>query len=331
MNDRSAEAAKSRRQAELRLKQYEHVHEKGSYMSRENFNDLIAFLAVAREKSFTRAAAKMGVSQSALSHTVRLLEERLGLRLLTRTTRSVTPTNAGDYLIRNIGPHFDQIESQIASLSELRDVPSGLIRVTATDDVIAYILRPRIEQFLKKYPDVKVEINADLKLVDIVAERFDTGVRLGEQVTKEMTSVPLTPDIRFVVVGTKSYFRKNAKPKVPHDLLKHQCITMRLPTHGGIYAWEFEKNGRDVKVRVDGPLIFNSIFPVRDACLDGLGLAHMPEMVAEKYIADGRLVKVLQDWCPYWTGYHLCFPHHHQNTMPFSLFVEAMRYEPVES
>ncbi|MBS1059877.1 LysR family transcriptional regulator [Gluconobacter sp. Dm-44] len=296
-------------------------------MSRENFNDLIAFLAVAREKSFTRAAAKLGVSQSALSHTIRLLEERLGLRLLTRTTRSVTPTNAGDYLIRNIGPHFDQIESQIASLAELRDAPSGMIRVTATDDVIAYLLRPKMEQFLKKYPDIKIEIHADLKLVDIVAERFDAGIRLGEQVTKEMTSVPLTPDIRFVVVGTKSYFRKNPKPKVPHDLLKHRCITMRLPTHGGIYAWEFEKDGRDVRVRVDGPLIFNSIFPVRDACLDGLGLAHMPEMVAEKYIADGRLVKVLQDWCPYWTGYHLCFPQHHQNSMPFSLFVEEMGYE----
>lgn len=205
-------------------------------MSRENLNDLIAFLAVAREKSFTRAAAKLGVSQSALSHTVRLLEERLGLRLLTRTTRSVTPTNAGDYLIRNIGPHFDQIETQLASLGQLRDEPSGMIRITATDDVIAYILRPRIEKFIKKYPDVKIEINADLKLVDIVAERFDAGVRLGEQVTKEMTSVPLTPDIRFVVVGTKSYFRKHPKPKAPHDLLKHQCITMRLPTYGGIYA-----------------------------------------------------------------------------------------------
>lgn len=296
-------------------------------MSRENLNDLVSFLAVAREKSFTRAAAKLGVSQSALSHTVRLLEERLGLRLLTRTTRNVTPTNAGEYLIRNLGPHFDQIETKIASLGELRDQPSGMIRITATDDIIAYVLRPKIEQFLKKYPDVKIEINADLKLVDIVAERFDAGIRLGEQVTKEMTSVPLTPDIRFVVVGTKSYFRKNPKPKVPHDLLKHQCITMRLPTYGGIYAWEFEKSGRDIRVRVDGPLIFNSIFPVRDACLDGLGLAHMPEMVAEKYIAEGHLVQVLEDWCPYWTGYHLCFPHHHQNTMPFSLFVEEMRHK----
>lgn len=299
-------------------------------MSRENFNDLIAFLAVAREKSFTRAAAKLGVSQSALSHTIRLLEERLGLRLLTRTTRRVTPTNAGEYLIRNIGPHFDQIETQLASLDQLRERPSGMIRITATDDVISYILRPKIARFVKKYPDVKIEINADLKLIDIVAERFDAGVRLGEQVTKEMTSVPLTPDIRFVVVGTKSYFKKHSKPKVPHDLLKHQCITMRLPTHGGIYAWEFEKNGRDVRVRVDGPLIFNSIFPVREACLDGLGLAHMPEMVAEKYIAEGHLVSVLQDWCPYWTGYHLCFPHHHQNSMPFSLFVKEMRHEPGE-
>ncbi|WP_215762253.1 LysR family transcriptional regulator [Acetobacter sp. P1H12_c] len=300
-------------------------------MSRENLNDLLAFLAVARERSFTRAAAKLGVSQSALSHTIRLLEERLGLRLLTRTTRSVTPTNAGDHLIRNIGPHFDQIETQIAALGQLRGQPSGMIRLTAPDDVIAYILRPRIEAFLKKYPDVKIEISADLKLVDIAAERFDAGIRLGEQVTKEMTSIPLTPDIRFVVVGTKSYFRKNPKPKVPSDLLKHRCITMRLPTYGGIYAWEFEKNGRDLKVRVDGPLIFNSIFPVRDACLDGLGLAHMPEIVAEKFIADGRLVKVLEDWCPYWTGYHLCFPHHHQNTMPFALFVEEMRQTPLHA
>lgn len=297
-------------------------------MSRENLNDLLAFLAVARERSFTRAAAKLGVSQSALSHTIRQMEERLGLRLLTRTTRSVSPTNAGEYLIRNIGPHVDQIEAQIASLGQLRGAPSGVIRITAPDDVIAYILRPRIAAFVKKYPDIKIEINADLRLVDIAAERFDAGIRLGEQATKEMTAIPLTPDIRFVVVGTKSYFKKNPKPKVPHDLLNHHCITIRLPTHGGIYAWEFEKNGRDMKIRVEGPLIFNSIFPIRDACLDGLGLAHMPEMVAQEYIADGRLVKVLEDWCPYWTGYHLCFPHHHQHTMPFSLFVEEMRHKP---
>ena len=283
-------------------------------------------MAVARVTSFARPAAKLGVSQSALSHTIRLLEERLDLRLLTRTTRSVTPTNAGEYLLRNIGPHFDQIEAQLASLGQLRDTPSGMIRITATDDIIAYILRPKIAAFVKKYPDVKIEINADLKLVDIVAERFDAAVRLGEQVTKEMTSVPLTPDIRFVVVGSKSYFKKNPKPKAPHDLLKHRCLTIRLPTHGGIYAWEFEKNGRDIRVRVDGPLIFNNIFSIRDACLDGLGLAHMPEMVAEKHIAEGRLVQVLEDWCPYWTGYHLCFPRHHQNTMPFSLFVEEMQH-----
>ncbi|MCP1274394.1 LysR family transcriptional regulator [Gluconobacter albidus] len=295
-------------------------------MSRENLNDLLAFLAVAREKSFTRAAAKLGVSQSALSHTIRLLEERLGLRLLTRTTRSVTPTTAGEYLLRNIGPHFDQIEVQLASLGQLRGAPSGMIRITATDDITAYILRPKIEAFLKKYPDVKIEINADLRLIDIVSERFDAAVRLGEQVTKEMASVPLTPDIRFVVVGSKSYFKQNPKPKVPPDLLKHSCITIRLPTHGGIYAWEFEKDGRDVRVRVDGPLIFNNVFSIRDACLDGLGLAHLPEMVAEKYVAEGRLVQVLEDWCPYWTGYHLCFPHHHQNTMPFSLFVEEIRH-----
>lgn len=298
-------------------------------MSRENLNDLQAFIAVAREKSFTKAAAKLGVSQSALSHTVRLLEQRLGLRLLARTTRSVTSTSAGEHLIRNIGPHFDQIEAQIASLGHLKNEPSGIIRITATDDAIAYILREKLNRFVEKYPSVKIEIVADLKLVDIVADGYDAAIRLGEQVTKEMASIPLTPDIRFVVVGTKSYFKKNPKPKVPHDLLQHRCITMRLPTHGGIYAWEFEKNGHDLKVRTDGPLIFNSIFPVRDACLDGLGLAHMPEIMAEKYIADGRLVKVLEDWCPHWNDYRLCFPRHHENLMPFALFLEEMRQDPV--
>ncbi|AEH63374.1 LysR family transcriptional regulator [Zymomonas mobilis] len=298
------------------------------FMSRANLNDLQSFLIVAQEKSFTKAAAKLGVSQSALSHTVRQLEARLNLTLLIRTTRSVTPTSAGEYLIQNMAPHFDQIEKQLASIGELRNQPTGTIRITSTDDALAYVIRPKIKGFLQKYPGVKIELVSDLKLVDIFTEKFDAAIRLGENVTKEMASVPLTPDIRFTVVGSPEYFQNKPIPETPQDLLNHQCITIRLPTHGGIYAWEFEKAGRDIKIRVDGPLVFNSIFPIRNACLDGLGLAHMPEIMAQKYIEEGRLIPVLGDWCPYWSGYHLCFPHHYENIRPFSLFLEEMRYRP---
>ncbi|MHC0613004.1 LysR family transcriptional regulator [Komagataeibacter oboediens] len=300
-------------------------------MSREYLNDLNAFLAVAREKSFTRAAAKLGVSQSALSHTIRQLEQRLGIPLLTRTTRSVSTTHAGDYLVRHVGPHLDQIETQISAIGQLQNRPSGTIRITAADDAIACIIRPKLSEFLRKYPEIKVELNASLKMVDLIKERFDAGVRMGEHTNKEMASIPITSDVRFVVVGSPSYFKGRKKPQNPSDLLQHNCITMRLPTRGGIYAWEFEKDGEELKIRVDGQLVLNGSLAVCDACLDGIGLGHMPEMVAKKYIADGRLISVLQDWLPFWSGYHLCFPHNHENTMPFSLFAEEMRYTPEHS
>jgi DNA-binding transcriptional LysR family regulator len=295
-------------------------------MPRENVNDLLAFLAVAREQSFTKAAAKLGVSQSALSHTVRQLEERLGIRLLTRTTRSVSPTDAGERLLRSIGPRFDEIEAELAALSEFREKPAGTIRITATDYAIDGLLWPKLKMFLPGYPDIKVELINDYGLSDIVAERYDAGVRLGEQVAKDMISVRIGPDVRFTVVGAPSYFARHPPPKTPQDLIGHTCITLRLPTHGGIYAWEFEKDGHELRVRVDGQLVFNSIFHILNAAVAGFGLAHMPEDLAQPHLAEGRLQRVLEDWCPYWSGYHLYYPSRRQSSPAFALLVDALRY-----
>jgi DNA-binding transcriptional LysR family regulator len=295
-------------------------------MSRENINDLLAFLAVAREKSFTRAAAKLGVSQSALSHTVRKLEQRLGVRLLTRTTRSVSPTDAGERLLQNVGPRFQEIEAELEMLSEFREKPAGNIRISASDYAIDNVMWTRLVPLLKAYPDIKVEVISDYGLADIVAERFDAGVRMGEQVAKDMISVRLTPDIRFTVVGAPSYLAGRTIPQTPQDLVGHTCVNLRLPTYGGLYAWEFEKDGREVRVRVEGQVIFNSIFQILKACVEGLGLAHMPEDMAEPYLADGRLVKVLDDWCPRWEGYHIYYPSRRQSLPAFALLIEALRY-----
>jgi DNA-binding transcriptional LysR family regulator len=295
-------------------------------MPRENVNDLLAFLAVAREQSFTKAAAKLGVSQSALSHTVRQLEERLGIRLLTRTTRSVSPTEAGERLLRSIGPRFDEIEAELAALSEFREKPAGTIRITATDYAIDGLLWPKLQTFLPEYPDIKVELINDYGLSDIVAERYDAGVRLGEQVAKDMISVRIGPNVRFTVVGAPSYFARHPPPKTPQDLIGHTCITLRLPTHGGIYAWEFEKDGHELRVRVDGQLVFNSIFHILNAAVAGFGLAHMPEDLAQAHFAEGRLQRVLEDWCPYWSGYHLYYPSRRQSSPAFALLVDALRY-----
>jgi DNA-binding transcriptional LysR family regulator len=295
-------------------------------LSRINVNDFLAFLAVARERSFTRAAAKIGVSQSALSHTIRHLEARLGIRLLTRTTRSVSPTEAGERLLQTLGPRFEEIEAEIEALSELREKPTGTIRITATDYAIETILWPKLKTFLLDYPDIKVELVIDYGLTDIVAERFDAGVRLGEQVAKDMISMRIGPDVRFAVVATPSYFGRHPRPKVPQDLTQHSCIALRLPTHGGIYAWEFEKNGRELRVRVEGRVIFNSIFQVLKACVDGLGIAHVPEDIAESHIASGQLVRVLEDWCPAWDGYQIYYPSRRQSSPAFSLLVDALRY-----
>lgn len=293
-------------------------------MPRDNINDLLAFLAVARERSFTKAAAKLGVSQSALSHTVRGLEQRLGVRLLTRTTRSVSPTEAGEHVLRTIGPRFEEIDAELEALSAFREKPSGTIRITAGDHAIHSIIWPRLKQFLLTYPDIKLELTIDYGLVDIVAGRYDAGVRLGEQVAKDMIAMRIGPDVRFAVVAAKSYFQNHPPPETPQDLVGHSCINLRLPTYGGLYAWEFERDGREMRVRVDGQLVFNSILRVLEAAVDGLGVAYMPEDLAQPHLADGRLKRVLENWCPHWTGYHLYYPSRRQSSPAFTLLLAAL-------
>lgn len=295
-------------------------------MPRTDLNDIVAFLAVARERSFTRAAAQLGVSQSALSQTLRGLESRLGLRLLTRSTRSVAPTEAGERLLRAAGPRLEEIESELAALSELRDKPSGTIRITAHDHAIRAVLWPALETLLPDYPDIKVEIVIDYGLTDIVAERYDAGVRTGEMVAKDMIAVRIGPDMRTAVVGAPSYFATRPKPKTPRDLTAHGCINLRLPTHGGLYAWEFEKGKRELRVRVEGQLVFNGTDPMLDAALAGAGLAYVPGDTVRPYLADGRLIRVLADWCPPYSGYHLYYPSRRQPTPAFTLLVDALRY-----
>src|SRR5881392_1314696 len=295
-------------------------------MQREHFNDLIAFLAVARERSFTRAAAQLGVSQSALSHAISGLEARLGLRLLTRTTRSVSPTEAGERLLLTVGHRFEEIEAELESLSELREKPAGTIRITATDYAADTILFPKLAKILPEYPDIKVEIIVDYGLTDIVAQRYDAGVRAGEQVAKDMIAVRIGPDIRMAVVGAPSYFAKRSPPKKPQDLTEHNCINLRLPTYGGLYAWEFEKGDGELRVRVDGQLVLNSTAQMLKAALAGFGLAYVPHDVAQPHVAEGRLNRVLEDWCPPYTGYHLYYPSRRQSSPAFNLLVDALRY-----
>jgi DNA-binding transcriptional LysR family regulator len=295
-------------------------------MLRQDISDLLAFLAVARERSFTRAAAKLGVSQSALSHTIREMETRLRLRLLTRTTRSVSPTEAGERLLRTVGPHLDQIDTELTALNKFRDKPAGTIRITVGEHAAETILWPAIAKLLPNYPDVSVEVTIDYGLTDIVAERYDAGVRLGEQVGKDMIAVRIGPDMRMAVVAAPSYFKTRRRPKTPEDLTSHTCINLRLPTYGGLYAWEFEKNGRELKVRVDGQLVFNNIVLRLNAALAGLGLAYLPEDMVKMHFAKRRLVRVLADWCPPFSGYHLYYPSRRQHTPAFTLLVDALRY-----
>jgi DNA-binding transcriptional LysR family regulator len=296
-------------------------------MPRENLNDIVAFLAVAKARSFTKAAAQIGVSQSALSHTIRGLEERLGLRLLTRTTRSVAPTEAGERLLRAAEPRLEEIEAELAALSDLRDKPSGTIRITAHDHALRAVLWPALERLLPEYPDIRVEIVIDYGLTDIVAERYDAGVRSGEMVAKDMIAVRIGPDMRSAVVGAPSYFAARPRPKRPGDLIAHDCINLRLPTHGGLYAWEFEKAGQQSRVRVEGQLVFNASGPMLDAALAGFGLAYVPEDSVRAHLADGRLVRVLADWCPPYPGYHLYYPSRRQPTPAFALLVNALRWK----
>jgi DNA-binding transcriptional LysR family regulator len=295
-------------------------------MRRENINDFLAFIAVAREQSFTKAAAQMGVSQSALSYTIRTLEARLELRLLTRTTRSVSLTEAGERLLLSIGPRFDEIEGEIAALSAMRDKPAGTVRITTVEHAAETILWPALASLLTEYPDINVEIINEYALKDIVADRYDAGVRLGEQVDKDMISVPISADFRPVVVGSPSYFEARKAPVTPQDLTEHSCIQLRLPTHGGFYIWDFEKDGRELKVRVQGRTAFNSIGMMRQAALDGFGLAYIPEDQASSAIKDGRLVRVLADWCPPRPAYHLYYPSRRQHLPAFALVIEALRY-----
>ncbi|MDY0884939.1 LysR substrate-binding domain-containing protein [Dongia soli] len=294
-------------------------------MERGSFDNLRALIAVGRERSFTKAAGKLGLSQSALSQTIRQLESKVGLRLLARTTRSVSLTEAGERLVRVAAPRFEEIEAELDALSELRRKPAGTVRITAGDHAIQSILWPKLTKFLRSYPDIKLEIAIDYGLTDIVTERYDAGVRLGEQIATDMIAVRIGPDIRFAVVGASSYFAKRALPKMPRDLIDHNCINLRLPTYGGLYAWEFEKSGRELKVRVEGQLVFNSIFQVLEAAVAGLGLAYVPEDIARPYLAKGRLKQVLSEWCSPWTGYHLYYPHQRQSSPAFALLVEALR------
>jgi DNA-binding transcriptional LysR family regulator len=297
-------------------------------MPRTNLDDIVAFIAVARERSFTRAAARLGVSQSALSQTVRGLETRLGLRLLTRTTRSVAPTEAGERLLRAAAQRIDEIDAELASLSALRERPSGTIRITTHDHAARAVLLPALEKVLPDHPDVKVEIVIDYGLTDIVAERFDAGIRSGEMVAKDMIAVRIGPDLRSAVVGAPSYFAGRSKPRRPQDLTGHNCINLRLPTHGGLYAWEFDKGARELRVRVEGQLVTNGSATMLDAALAGFGLAYLPEQVVQPHLAAGRLIRVLADWCQPYPGYHLYYPSRRQPTRAFALLVEALRYPP---
>jgi DNA-binding transcriptional LysR family regulator len=295
-------------------------------MRRDVIADLTAFLMVARERSFTRAAAKLAVSQSALSQTIRGLETRLGVRLLTRTTRSVAPTEAGERLLERIGPHFDEIGAELAALGELAEKPAGRIRITTSEHAAWTLLWPALERLLPEHPGIKVELNFDAGLTDIVAEGFDAGVRLGEQVAKDMIALRIGPDMRMAAVAAPDYCVRHGIPDSPHDLARHICINLRLPTLGGFYVWEFEREGRPLNVRVDGQLAFNNARIILHAAIAGFGIAFVPENQVLEEIGAGRLVRVLEDWCPPFPGYHLYYPSRRQPTPAFTLLVEALRY-----
>ncbi|MFD1261239.1 LysR family transcriptional regulator [Entomomonas asaccharolytica] len=295
-------------------------------MQRENLNDILVFLVVARERSFTRAAAKLGVSQSALSHTIRGLESRLNIRLLTRTTRSVSPTEAGEHLLQTVGPHFAEIEAQMVALSELRDKPAGTIRISAAEHPANVVVWPKLKDFLQDYPDINVELTVDYGMIDIVKQRYDAGVRTGELIANDMIAVRIGPDMRMAVVANADYFKEYAIPKTPQDLINHNCINLRLPTYDSIYAWEFEKEGHKQRIHVKGQLTFNLTSQRLEAALAGLGLAYIPEDLARPYIVTGELISVLDDWCPYFAGYYLYYPNRRQASSAFKLLVEALRY-----
>ena len=295
-------------------------------MTVESYDQLAIFAVVAQERSFTRAAARQGMSQPALSRAMRQLEERLGVRLLARTTRSVAPTQAGEHLLQVIAPRFDEINSELALLSKFRDRPAGKLRITAGEHAAIAVLQPVLARLLPDHPDLSIEIIVDYGLTDIVAEGFDAGVRLGEQVAKDMIAMRIGPDMRMAVIGSPAYFSHYPKPVIPADLMAHNCITLRMPTHGGLFMWEFEKNGQALNVRIEGQLVFNNIAMRLESVLQGLGLAYMPEDVVRPYIEQGRLIRVLEDWCEPYSGYHLYYPSRRQSSPAFTLLREALRY-----
>jgi DNA-binding transcriptional LysR family regulator len=294
-------------------------------MPRRNLNDLLAFVTVARQGSFTRAAGTLGVTPSALSQAIRGLEDGLQIRLLTRTTRSVATTTAGERLMKAIGHRFDEIESELDALTDLRDKPAGTVRITCGDHVLHSVLLPKLTPLLREYPDIKLEFDMNYGFRDIVADRFDAGVRMGNTIDKDMIAVPIGPSLRMAVVASPDYFALHPIPKSPNDLTAHACINQRMPTSGGLYVWDFERRGRQVNVRVDGPLIFNTARPQVDAALAGLGITLLPEDELMSHLEAGRLVRVLQDWCPKFSGYHLYFPSRRQPSPAFSLVVKALR------
>jgi DNA-binding transcriptional LysR family regulator len=295
-------------------------------MKRGDLDDLLAFVAVARERSFTKAAAQLGLSQSSLSHLIREMEERLGVRLLTRTTRSVSPTEAGERLLATVAPRLEEIGAELSALSDYRDKPAGTIRISASEHCVDSVLLPKLTKFLPDYPDIKVEVIVDNGLIDIVAARYDAGVRAGGIVAQDMIAVRIGPDLRMTVVGSPSYFRKRPEPKKPQDLVNHNCINLRLPTHGGLYAWEFEKGRDELKVRVDGQFVVSGTSQKLAGALSGLGLAYVPEDVVLPYVAKGKLKRVLEDWCEPYTGYHIYYPSRRQSSAAFTLLVDALRH-----
>ncbi|WP_342609178.1 LysR family transcriptional regulator [Vibrio tritonius] len=292
----------------------------------KNYNDLLAFVTVAREGSFTKAAGQLGVSQSALSHTVKGLEERLDVRLLHRTTRSVSPTEAGERLLQSVGPKLADIDRELEMVNEFKLRPAGTIRITAAEHALKTILWPKIKQVLKEYPDITVEISMNYGFVDIVAERFDAGVRLGESLEQDMIAIPISPRLRMAVVATPEYWTNHGKPVTPHELVNHRCINIRLPTLGGVYAWEFEKDGKVINVNVKGQIVIESSVNRLDAALSGLGITYVPEDMVMESLADGSLVRVLEEWCPEFDGYYLYYPNRQLSSPAFKILVDALRY-----
>ncbi len=293
-------------------------------MARDNLSDILVFFTVARERSFTRAAAKMGMTQSALSHIIRGLETRMGVRLLTRTTRSVSPTEAGERLLQNVAPKLTEIETEIAAISELGNQPAGTIRITAIDHVINNILWPRLLPLLKAYPDLNLEFSSDYRMADIAAERFDIGVRWGDQLEGDMIGVRLTEDMRLLVVGSPGYFERRPLPHSIQDLQKHNCVGLRLAS-GAVYAWELTHEGRTVEFRPRGQLVFNSVYQMLQAALDGVGLAFVTEDLAAPFLRDGRLISVIEDWCPHFPGLHAYYPSRRHSSKALELVIDALR------